>query len=128
MPIDGYRATGDAVISGSSSAAEAVGLSIIAIYLLILILIFWAYIRIIRRAGYSGWWILIGLVPLVNLVMLLIFAFKEWPIQRELTQLRAMTGQSGYRTGPPAVAGGYPTEDYGNRSRFGSAWPDQQPR
>ena len=69
---------------------------------------FWAYVRIIRRAGYSGWWILIGVVPLVNVVMFLVFAFKEWPIQRELAQLRAMTGQGGYRSGPPAVTGGYP--------------------
>ena len=104
------------------------GLSIIGLYLVILILMVWAYIRIIRRAGYSGWWILIGVVPLVNLVMFLVFAFKEWPIQRELAQLRAMTGQGGYRSGPPAVAGGYPPADYGNRSGYGGAWPDGQPR
>lgn len=116
------------MITASSSTAQSVGLTIVGLYLVILILMVWAYVRIIRRAGYSGWWILIGLVPLVNLVMFLVFAFKEWPIQRELAQLRAMTGQGGYRAGPPAVAGGYPPEGYGNGFQYGSAWPDQQPR
>ena len=116
------------MITASSSTAQSVGLTIVGLYLVILILVFWANVRIIRRAGYSGWWILLGVVPLVNLVMFLVFAFKEWPIQRELAQLRAMTRQGGYRAGPPAVAGGYPPEGYGNGFGYGSAWPDQQPR
>ncbi|MBV9823700.1 MAG: hypothetical protein JO144_15825 [Actinobacteria bacterium] len=113
------------MVSASSSTAESVGLSIVGIYLAILIVVFWAYIRIIQRAGYSGWWILIGVVPVVNVVMFLVFAFKEWPIQRELAHLRAMTGQGGYRPGPPAVPGGYPPAGYDDQSRFGSAWPEQ---
>jgi uncharacterized membrane protein YhaH (DUF805 family) len=60
-----------------------------------------AYIKIITRAGYSGWWVLIIVVPFVNIVMLLIFAYKEWPIQRELRELRGWAnqiqrGQQGY--------------------------------
>ena len=116
------------MITASPSPAETVGLGIIGLYLVVLIILLWAYVRIIRRAGYSGWWILIGVVPLVNLVMFLVFAFKEWPIQRELAQLRAMAGQSGYRPGPPAVRGGYPQQVYGDWSRPGSSWPDDQPR
>jgi hypothetical protein len=34
---------------------------------------------IIRKAGYNGWWILLYLVPLVNVVMLWVFAFANWP-------------------------------------------------
>jgi hypothetical protein len=42
----------------------------------------WCYVRIIRRAGYSGWWVLILLVPVVNIVMVWVFAFSTWPILR----------------------------------------------
>lgn len=51
-----------------------------------------AYIRIIQKAGYSGWWILIGLVPIVNVVMFLVFAYSRWPVQRELDELRLRVG------------------------------------
>jgi hypothetical protein len=36
----------------------------------------WLYARIIRRAGYSGWWVLMALVPIGNIIMLCFFAFK----------------------------------------------------
>lgn len=42
----------------------------------------WCYVRIIRRAGYSGWWVLILLVPVVNIVMVWVFAFSTWPVLR----------------------------------------------
>jgi len=38
-----------------------------------------AIIRIIQRAGYSGWWILISLVPMLNLFALWYFGFGPWP-------------------------------------------------
>lgn len=50
------------------------------------------YIRVIQKAGYSGWWILIGLVPVVNVVMFLVFAYSRWPVQRENDGLRARLG------------------------------------
>jgi hypothetical protein len=31
-------------------------------------------------------------IPFVNLIVLLIFAFSKWPVQRELELLRAGTG------------------------------------
>ena len=33
------------------------------------------------------------LVPIANIVMLLVFAYKEWPIQRELRELRGWANQ-----------------------------------
>ena len=36
-------------------------------------------VRILRRAGFSGWLALVALVPLVNIVALWAFAFSEWP-------------------------------------------------
>lgn len=38
--------------------------------------------KIASKAGYSGWWCLIMIVPLVNLVMLWVFAFSSWPVER----------------------------------------------
>jgi uncharacterized membrane protein YhaH (DUF805 family) len=91
-----------------SSGLPAAFFIFFAVYAVFLIVFVWAYVRIIRRAGYSGWWILIGLVPLLNVVMFLVFAFKEWPIQRELAQLRAQLGrQGGFPYGQPPGYG-YP--------------------
>ena len=39
----------------------------------------WLYARVARKAGYSGWWCLTMLVPVVNVVMLWVFAFADWP-------------------------------------------------
>lgn len=64
----------------------------VAVWLIFLI----AYIRIIQKAGYSGWWILIGLVPVVNVVMFLVFAYSRWPVQREVDELRARVGGGVY--------------------------------
>jgi uncharacterized membrane protein YhaH (DUF805 family) len=36
-------------------------------------------IKILQKAGYSGWWCLLLFVPIVNIVMYWIFAFARWP-------------------------------------------------
>jgi hypothetical protein len=38
-----------------------------------------ALVRIVQRAGYSGWWILIVFVPGANLLTLWYFGFGPWP-------------------------------------------------
>ena len=54
------------------------------IALVILVLIVWAFVavfgRILNRAGYSRWWLLTMLVPVLNLIMLWVFAFANWPV------------------------------------------------
>ena len=54
---------------------------------IILILIVFIYlfpvIKILQKAGYSGWWVLVGFVPLLNIIMLWVFAFASWPNLRE---------------------------------------------
>jgi uncharacterized membrane protein YhaH (DUF805 family) len=41
---------------------------------------FWtAIVRILNRAGYSGWWSLLTLVPVVNIVALSRFSKATWP-------------------------------------------------
>lgn len=51
----------------------------------ILVAIVWAvgWMRIFGRAGHSSWYGLLMVVPLVNVVLWIWFAFGEqWPIQR----------------------------------------------
>ena len=37
--------------------------------------------QILLRTGFSQWWALLVVVPLVNLLALWIFAFSSWPRQ-----------------------------------------------
>lgn len=46
--------------------------------------------RIVGKTGYPGVLGLLLFVPVANLVMLLLLAFSEWPIERELQALRAV--------------------------------------
>ena len=39
----------------------------------------WATAKLARKAGFSGWWGLVALVPPLWLVMLWLFAFIDWP-------------------------------------------------
>jgi hypothetical protein len=48
--------------------------------------------RIASKAGYDGALSLLMLIPLANVVVLLMFAFSDWPIERELSALRARAG------------------------------------
>jgi hypothetical protein len=36
-------------------------------------------LKILTKAGYSGWWVLLFLVPIANIIALWIFAFADWP-------------------------------------------------
>jgi uncharacterized membrane protein YhaH (DUF805 family) len=36
-------------------------------------------VKILKKAGYSGWWVLLLFVPLVNVIALWIFALSDWP-------------------------------------------------
>lgn len=109
----------------SSSGISGLGIGLIIVfglvYLAIMVVLVWAYVNIIRRAGYSGWWVLIGLVPIANIVFFLMFAFKEWPAQRELKQLRAWAAQAGY--GQP----GYGQPGYGQQPPGQPGYGPQQP-
>jgi hypothetical protein len=52
------------------------GLAVVIFAFVVVYLPVW---KIIRKAGYNGWWVLIWLVPLVNIIMLWVFAFSDWP-------------------------------------------------
>jgi hypothetical protein len=48
---------------------------------LVFVIPFW---QIVKKSGHVGAWALVAFVPLVNLVMLYVFAFSEWPVHRQL--------------------------------------------
>jgi uncharacterized membrane protein YhaH (DUF805 family) len=56
--------------------------------LLVFVLVLIPVIKIIRKAGYSGWWVLLWFIPIGNIVALWIFAFADWPALRERSQAR----------------------------------------
>jgi hypothetical protein len=68
-----------AILGSATGAAAGV---IILIYLAVAILMIIATTKILSKAGYSGWWVLIGLVPIANVVMYVVFAFSDWPALR----------------------------------------------
>jgi hypothetical protein len=53
--------------------------------------IFWAILMVLifRKAGYSGFQIVLLFIPIVNVVVLVWFALSEWPVEKELKRLKA---------------------------------------
>jgi hypothetical protein len=65
-------------------------------------------VKIVSKAGYSGWWVLTAFVPILNFVMFLIFAFGKWPIQTRL-ETAERRGSRDYVPPQFAPAGAGPT-------------------
>lgn len=92
--------------TGASAGAFA-GLGLLLfVYLAIVVLGIVASVKVVTKAGYSGWWVLIAFVPLVGSIFVLIFAFSTWPVTREVEMLRMQLGSGGY--GGPGGYGGRP--------------------
>ena len=64
-----------AYVSGGDGAA-LFGVVYVAMTIMMVV----ATVKILNKAGYSGWWVLIMLVPLVNMAMYIRFAFADWPV------------------------------------------------
>jgi hypothetical protein len=83
---------------------SGVALVLIAVWIGFLVLYIAAFVKIISKAGYSGWWVLVGIVPILNVIMFFVFAFSDWPVLQELRQLRSggtTTAPSGPFSAPP---------------------------
>ncbi len=52
------------------------------ILLIIVIIALIIFALIVKKAGYSGWWALMILIPVINLAMIWVFAFAEWPAEK----------------------------------------------
>ena len=35
-----------------------------------------------KKAGFSRWWSLLLVIPLVNLIVIWVFSFMEWPVEK----------------------------------------------
>jgi hypothetical protein len=81
-----------------------------------------AGLKVLPKAGYSRWLAILLIIPLVNLVMILIFAFADWPVDKELRN---------YRQGNFAgvVQGGYPAPPFTGQAppAYGSGGPQFPP-
>ena len=47
-------------------------------------------VLVFRKAGYSGLQIILLFIPVVNVILFIWFALTEWPIQKELKELKAI--------------------------------------
>jgi hypothetical protein len=83
------------------ASAGAAGGVLLIIYLAGIVVSLIASVKILTKAGYSGWWVLIAFVPLVNFVMFLVFAFSDWPSLRQQS--------AGYFGSPPPGAAWSPS-------------------
>lgn len=52
---------------------------ILILYIIMIVAYFVAIVRILRRAGYSGWWSLLSLIPVANVIGLWQFSKAPWP-------------------------------------------------
>ncbi len=69
-------------------------------------------IRVVRKAGYSPWWAIGVFVPGVNLVLLVMFATVQWPVEsrladaeRRLTLIPRLGGMTPYVAAPMSPEG-----------------------
>lgn len=53
---------------------------VIIVGIALIVLPFW---RIFTKAGYSGAWSLLMLIPVVNVIIFYVFAFSSWPALKE---------------------------------------------
>lgn len=60
-------------------------LLMLSVVFIIVIIPFW---KIFSKTGQSGALALFMCIPLINVIMLFVLAFSEWPIEKELEQLR----------------------------------------
>ncbi|HVT13137.1 MAG TPA: hypothetical protein VHE55_12810 [Fimbriimonadaceae bacterium] len=57
------------------------------VLVVLMVVVYW---KIATKAGYPGWYALAVIVPCLNLILFIAFAFSEWPIERELKHLRSL--------------------------------------
>ena len=66
------------------STDEPIVLQLVSFAILLGLVAFslWTTIRILHKAGYSGWWSLLTFLPIANIVVVWVFAFADWPALR----------------------------------------------
>lgn len=59
-----------------------IGLRELIVLLMIVGILLPPYAKVLHRTGFSPWFCLLLLVPVVNLIVVWVFAFIEWPIDK----------------------------------------------
>lgn len=62
------------------------------VFCAIVVLLFYPFWRIVTKAGYPGAMSLLLFIPVANFIFLWIAALNEWPIERQLRELRSRSG------------------------------------
>jgi uncharacterized membrane protein YhaH (DUF805 family) len=55
---------------------------ILLIYIAVVVTFFVSTVRILNRLGYSGWWSLLAIVPIANVIALWKLSKAHWPIEK----------------------------------------------
>src|SRR5450755_2214696 len=79
----------DANTNAAAAAFAALGFVWVLVCIGALILSLVINWRIAEKAGFSGAASLLMLIPLANIIVLLYFAFTEWPIEQQLREAKA---------------------------------------
>jgi len=110
--------SGDAAAAFGSLAGGLILCWLLFIVLLIVGMIY-VYYKIFEKTGNSGWLALLMFVPIANIAIILYLAFSDWPVLREVRDLRSRVGygSSGYippagTYAPPAPTYSQPTQPY----------------
>ena len=64
----------------------------------------WLGVRIVQKAGFSGWWTLVLLVPVVNIAMIWVFAFIRWPTLRADMKTRVQAAHLAHELRAPVTS------------------------
>jgi uncharacterized membrane protein YhaH (DUF805 family) len=59
-----------------------ISLSTLIVFIIAIAIVAVPLVRILRKAGFSGWWSILYFIPLVNIVGIYLFAYKDWPNSR----------------------------------------------
>src|SRR5215470_12040518 len=74
----------------------------VLIALVLLAITIYLYWRIAEKAGYNGAWSLLTLAPFGHLVLLILFAVSEWPLEVKARRLQpALSSRSMTPSEPP---------------------------
>jgi len=65
-------------MTGGYGYGGLVALGVLIFYLLYVLLLL-VLTPAVRKAGFSGWWVMLALLPPIGIVLLWIFAFAKWP-------------------------------------------------
>ena len=78
-------------------AGLGIGLLLVYLFIVVGLLVLTALVawKITAKTGYPGVLGLLYFVPIANIVFLLIMAFSEWPVHREMKSLKEILGRQG---------------------------------